>query len=439
MAVAGQAQLERLTGIGVQERPIDATRDLLKNLYYWAFAAAAVALIILSPPKFDFSIATIVSVVVVAVFLAVMERAQAGYQSSHAPLGAIIAAAAVSFGGWALPLAFVAWAAVHYRLQSTERAPLRSFSALAGQLGYSTFNVYAMLGVASLTRLGVSQAPHWATPFIWLIGIIAIGMTWHAINNAAVSLAFVILGRPVAFVRYWRAGFVASLWAYLIVAMFAFGGILAAFVFYVAVAHTRMFDRIMSSVESADERDWVVAQFRDVMRDLYQFLSPADVEFAKDVRYLSLEIARKLGLPKAEVDNIALAAEFHELGKCQLPHKLRSTENLTPAEQRERMRYPALGAKILRKASRVIPEEVAYGVEHQCEAFDGSGYPHGMRAMNIPVAARIISIARDYVQLLTGHDGVKVHTKQDALKTLLEHAGTQYDPALVDLLREQIA
>lgn len=439
MAVAGQAQLERLTGVGVQERSIDATRDLLKNLYYWAFAAAAVGLIVLIPPTFDFSPATIFAAVVVALFLAVMERAQTGYQSSYAPLGAVIAAVAVSLGAWALPLAFVAWGAVHYRVKDSVRTPFRSFTALAGQLGWTTFTIYAMLGVTSLTRFAVAQSPHWATPLIWLVGIITVGMVWHTINNVAVSLAFVILGRPIEFVRYWRAGFVASLWAYLLVAMFAFGGILAAFVFYVAVAHTRMFDRILSVVESADERDWVVSQFREVMRDLYQFLSPADVEFAKDVRYLSLEIARKLGLPKAEVDNIALAAEFHELGKCQLPHKLRGTQDLTPPEQRDRMRYPLLGAQILRKASRVIPEDVAYGVEHQCEAFDGSGYPHGMRGTRIPVSARIISIARDYVQLLTGHDGVKVHAKQDALQTLLGHAGTQYDPALVDLLQQQIA
>jgi hypothetical protein len=439
MAMAGQAQLERLNDVGVRERAVDSTRDLVKNAYYWACALAAVALIALEPPKLDLTIPILLSVVVVAIFLAVMERAQTGYQSSYAPLGAIIAAAVVALGGWALPLAFVGWAAVHYRLKDAGRAPLRSFNALAGQLGYTTFSIYAMLGVTALTRVAVSQVPVWATPAVWLIGIIAVGMVWHTINNAAVSLAFVILGRPIEFVRYWRAGFVASLWAYLLVAMFAFGGILAAFVFYVAVAHTRMFDRILSVVESADERDWVVAQFREVIRDLYQFLSPADVEFAKDVRYLSLEIARKVGLPKTEVDTVALAAEFHELGKCQLPHKLRTTENLTPAEQRDRMRYPLLGAKLLRKASRVIPEEVAYGVEHQCEAFDGTGYPHGMRGTNIPVGARIISIARDYVQLLTGHDGVKVHTKQDALKILLEHAGTQYDPALVDLLREQIA
>ena len=114
--------------------------------------------------------------------------------------------------------------------------------------------------------------------------------------------------------RYWRAGFVASLWAYLLVAMFAFSGILGAAVFYIAVAHTRMFDRILSVVEAADEHDWVVTQFYEMIRELYQFLRLSDVEFAADVRYFALQLARKVGLPKIEVERIGLAAEFHEIG-----------------------------------------------------------------------------------------------------------------------------
>jgi len=98
-----------------------------------------------------------------------------------------------------------------------------------------------------------------------------------------------------------------------------------------------------------------------------------------------------------------------------------------------------LGAQVLRKASKVIPQDVAYAVEHQCEAFDGSGYPHAMRGINIPVMSRIIAISRDYLRLLTGHAGIEPMTKQEALKTLQARAGTQYDPGLVDLLCHQIA
>ncbi len=87
----------------------------------------------------------------------------------------------------------------------------------------------------------------------------------------------------------------------------------------------------------------------------------------------------------------------------------------------------------------MIPENVAYAVEHQCEAFDGTGYPHGMRASRIPVSSRVIAIVRDYLQLLTGHNGSAPLNKEGALRILTERAGTQYDPALVDLLCREIA
>jgi hypothetical protein len=438
MAMAGHAQLERLTEVGVRTGAAVSARELLKNGYYWSLAAIGAGLIVLVRPVFDFSPWAVFAAVIVAAFLVIMERPQSTYHASTAPLAAVLAAATVSLGWWSLPLAIAGWVAVQWRLHP-EKPTFSFVNVLAGQIGVTTIAVYAMMGVYSAARLAVADAPHLASSIIWLFGIIAIGMTWQIVNNASVTVALFILGKPGILVRYWRAGFVASLWAYLLVAMYAFSGILGAVVFYVAVAHTRMFDRILSVVEAADEHDWIVTQFYGVIRDLYNFMSPADVEFAADVRYISLQLARKLGLPKTEIENIGLAAEFHELGKCQLAAKLRTTADLTPAETRERMRYPALGAKILRKASRLIPEEVSYAVEHQCEAFDGSGRPHGMRGTRIPVAARILAVSHDYVQLLTGHDGVKVHARQDALKSLLALAGTQYDPSLVDLLQEQIA
>ena len=436
--MAGHAQLERLTEVGGRQGVAVSTRDLLKTAYYWALAAIGAILIVVKPPQFDLSPWTVFAVIVVAAFLVIMERPQSAYHASTAPLAAVLTAATVSLGWWSLPLAIVGWVAVQWRLHP-EKPGFSFINVLAGQIGVTTIAVYAMVGLDFATKLAVLKAPPLATSVLWLVGIIAIGMTWQIVNNGSVSIALGILGRPGILVRYWRAGFVASLWAYLLVAMYAFSGILGAVVFYVAVAHTRMFDRILSVVEAADEHDWVATQFFDVIRDLYRFLSPTDVEFAADVRYIALQLARKLGLPKVDVENIGLAAEFHELGKCQLPAKLRTTADLTPAEIRERMRYPIFGAKILRKASRLIPQEVSYAVEHQCEAFDGSGYPHGMRGTRIPVAARIIAVAHDYVQLLTGHDGVRVHARQDALKSLLAMAGTQYDPSLVDLLKEQIA
>jgi hypothetical protein len=440
MAVAGQAQLERISApaAGLQQDVV-AWRQGLKVAYYWALLVAGGALLVLVPPHFDTSLPTIISVVLVAAFLALNERPQEGFRAVHAPVAAILAAATAVVGWWALPLAVVGLSAVHMRLIAAGRPAAQAIPALAGQLGISAIAVFLMVQSYAVILGLAPRLPNFLYAPLVLIGIVGIGIIWQTVNNALVILGFAILGQPASFVRYWRAGFVAALWAYLLAGMYGFGGILGAVVFYYVVAHTRMFERIIQAVEARDERDFVVNQFHEMMREFIGLLSPDDAQFAGDVRYLAVQMGRKLGLVKADLENLAWAAEFHEIGKCKLSPELRAGINLTPAQQQEVLRYPTLGGKVLRKAPRIIPEDVAYAVEHQCEAFDGSGYPHGMRLTRIPVASRIIAITRDYLCLLTGHNATTQLNKQEALRTLSERAGSQYDPQLVDLLCREIA
>ena len=440
MAMAGQAQLDRL-GSSVRTRDeVLAWRLALKYVYYWCLLGAGTALLIFDRPQFTISVPAISTAAIVAIFLLISERPQPAFQSGgFAPLTASLAAATATIGWWSLPLAIVGWSAVHWRVRENGR-PFGSFiSSLGGQIGMAILAIYAMVTVFSVATSLSSHLPPWLSATAVFLGIVAVGMTWQTINNGLVVGGFLIAGQPASFVRYWRSGFVASLWAYLLAGMYAFGGLLGTIVFYYVVAHTRMFDRIIKAVETADEHDFMVAQSQMLIRDLLGLLSPEDVAFAGDVRYLSMQLARKAGLPKAEIDGISWAAELHDIGKCSLPADVRSNVDLAPAQERERLRYPMLGAQILRKAPKLFSEPIAYAIEHQCEAFDGSGYPHGIKGERIPVASRIVSIARDYVALLTGHDNMQPRGKQEALALLRQRAGTQYDPALVDLLCREIA
>jgi hypothetical protein len=440
MAMAGQAQLDRIGSSVRAGQDVIAWRLTLKYIYYWCLLGAGIGLVVFLPPQFTFSIPAIVAASVVAVFLVINERPQPAFQSGgFAPLTAILAAATATISWWSLPLAIVGWSAVHWRVREQGR-PLGSFvSSLCGQIGMAILATYAMVAVYTFAHSLSTHAPDWLSALIVFLGIVAVGMTWQTINNGLVVGGFLIAGQPASFVRYWRSGFVASLWAYLLAGMFAFGGLLGTVVFYYVVAHTRMFDRIIKAVEAADEHDFMVAQCQLMVHELLGLLSPDDVAFAGDVRYLSMQIARKAGLPKPDIENISLAAELHDIGKCKLQSEVRSGVNLTPAQEQERLRYPMLGAQVLRKAPKVFSEELAYAVEHQCEAFDGSGYPHGMKGERIPVASRVIAISRDYLGLLTGRGSTQACGKQDALSLLRQRAGAQYDPALVDLLCREIA
>lgn len=439
MAVAGQAQLDSVRAtLHSPDVTIVATRSGLKVAYWWILAIAGVALVALIPPHFEFSTSALITAAVVGVFLVWTERPNAGFGVSYAPLGAVLTAVAATISWWVLPIGIVAFAAAHWRLHEAGR-PLSAFiNALTGQLGIATLAIYAMVSLYGGMTWVAHLAPTPLSPVIYFVGIVAVGMTWHIVNNSLALLGYTIGGQPSSLVRYWRSGIVASLWAYLLVAMYAFGGLLGATVFYVVVAHTRMFDRIVKAAEARDEQDFLGSQLREMIRELLA-LQAQSAEFTADVRYISMQLARKCGMTKQQCENVALAAEFHEIGKCKLSPAVRNGVDLTPAQKLERLRFPQLGAKLLRKAPKLISEEVCYAVEHQCEAFDGSGYPHGMRASNIPAGARIVAIVRDYVAMLTGYDGAEQRPKQQALATLRERAGTQYDPALVDLLCVEVA
>ena len=439
MAVARThgAELDGL-GANVGSRSVVLWRQAARHTYNAALLAAGVSLVVFYPPRFDFAAPTLIAVGIVALFLALNERPQEGFQGTHAPVAAIFAAAVASVGAWALPLGIVAWSTLHIQLLKKGRPFLSFLSALAGQMGMTALAIYAMLQAYAFTLSLAHLAPA-LSALIMLVGIVSVGMIWQTINNALVIGGYAIQGQPASFVRYWRAGFVASLWAYLLAGMYAFGGILATIVFYYVVAHTRMLERVIQAVEARDERDFVATQFHEMIREFIGLLSPDDAAFAGDVRFLAMRLSQKLALPKGEVENIGWAAEFHEIGKCKLSAEVRDGAHLTPGQQYERLRYPMLGAQVLRKASKLIPEEVAQAVEHQCEAFDGTGYPTAMHGQNIPLSSRIIAIARDYMRLLTGHAGAQPMLKEEALRTLTARAGTQYDPALVDLLCREIA
>ncbi len=293
MAVAGQAQLDRISSPTDLKQDVLAWRQGLKIAYYWALLLAGAALLLLIPPHFDFTPVTVLSVALVAIFLALNERPQEGFRVVHAPVAAILAAAAATVGWWALPLGIIGLGAVHLRLREAGRPLGSTVSALAGQLGIAALAIFAMIHSYTLIQGLADHAPHLAYAPLLLVGIVGIGMVWQTVNNALVIVGFAILGQPASFVRYWRAGFVAALWAYLLAGMYTFGGILGAVVFYYVVAHTRMFERIIQAVEARDERDFVANQFHEMIRELVGLLSPEDAQFAGDVRYLALQMGRK--------------------------------------------------------------------------------------------------------------------------------------------------
>jgi hypothetical protein len=432
MAMAGHADVlgREIARDSAQAR----FREILRKAYHCVEAGAAIALLVYFPPHFSLNWMTLLSVVIVALFLVDAERPQRYGVTSLAPLTAVLAASAAVLGAWTMVLAFIAFNAVRWRVYG-DRGPLKlfvSFSSL-GQTSMAVIATYPMLGVMSAAGYFTHIAPPVLSGFIFFGSVLAAGLVWQSVNNGSVAIACAIMGQRFAPGPLVRTGIVASLWAYFLAALYMFGGIFATIIFYVAVAKTRMFDEALGIIENVRKVEVSQMQAQVLLSEIARLSDVNGSEFPQNVKFMAGKLARMLGLSKREIEQISLAAELHEIGLCRLPAEVRNAANLTHGQREMRQRYSVLGGDVLSAANALIPKEVAQYVALHTEHYDGNG-PHGTKQDRIPLGARIIAVARAYIQLVAGYGEQPPVPTTVALKIMLERAGTVYDPTLVDLL-----
>ena len=417
----------------------DRWRPAVLQAYYFAVGAAGVALLYFFRPALDLRPVTLVSVAFVAAFLALTERPTQSAGKAAAPLTAVVVASAVVFGGWTLAVVLIALGAVRVRLGG-ERLEFRDLftTAFFCQAGAGIIATDGMIASWSLAQRAESVLPAWSHFAVTFAAVVCLGFVWQFVVNGVAHVAFALLGRPVNALQFLRVGAIASLYAYLLIGIYAFGGIFGAALFYLLVARTRVIEDIVGVTRSINQLEHARGQATAVMRELMRFTDIPDVQFSGDVENIAQMLARHMGMPRKEVAEIGLAAELHEIGKCRLPARLRRPEGLNAAEAAQAKTYSRLGAIMLRTADALVQPEVADAIEYHTEHYDGSGYPKGLAGDAIPIASRVVALARGYVCLLTGHDGRQRVGKEEALRLLRQSSGTLYDPRLVDLLAELV-
>ena len=146
-----------------------------------------------------------------------------------------------------------------------------------------------------------------------------------------------------------------------------------------------------------------------------------------------LESSRSgLNLPAKEVEDIAFAGRVHDVGKLFISERiLNKSGPLTEDEIAIMKTHPQAGVEVL----RAIPEidRVAQAVVSHHEAFDGSGYPLGLRGENIPLDGRIIAVADAYVNMTSERSFAPSKTDEQAITELEKQSGTRFDGMIVRL------
>lgn len=158
-------------------------------------------------------------------------------------------------------------------------------------------------------------------------------------------------------------------------------------------------------------------------------------QHTRRVGELSASLAEAMGLPQEETDLLRWAARLHDIGKIGVGDDILLKSGRYSPEEFERMKlHTIIGAKVLEgSTSRLlrVAEEIA--MTHH-ERWDGTGYPRGLSALNIPISGRIVAVADVFDALITERPYKDAWPVQAALDEMQRQAGTQFDPDIVQHL-----
>lgn len=151
---------------------------------------------------------------------------------------------------------------------------------------------------------------------------------------------------------------------------------------------------------------------------------------SQTVGHYAESIAVTLGLAPDHVERIRLAGLLHDIGKIGVPDPiLRKAGPLDAAEWAEMRKHPELGARILAGAN--LDDISAWVLAHH-ERPGGNGYPAGLAGDDIPLEARILSVADAFEAMVSDRVYRPAIGLDAAIAELRKHAGTQFDADVVD-------
>lgn len=147
---------------------------------------------------------------------------------------------------------------------------------------------------------------------------------------------------------------------------------------------------------------------------------------------LANELGRHISLSKEEIDVLSISARFHDVGKIGIPDSILGKPAAFENTEWEVMKqHPLIGEQLLLATDDPRSPGIALIVRHHHENFDGSGYPDGLRGTDIPLSARIISLADNYDAMAFARPYHKARSHRDVIDILVSEVGIKDDPDLL--------
>ncbi len=144
-------------------------------------------------------------------------------------------------------------------------------------------------------------------------------------------------------------------------------------------------------------------------------------------------IAEQYGMTEAECVDVYLAGLLHDVGKLGISNSIINKEGKLSKEEFEIIKqHPSMGNQIL--SNIVLSPALSVGAHYHHERYDGLGYPRGLKGSDIPVIARIISVADAYDAMTSKRSYRDIIPQQHVREQLVMGAGTQFDPIFADYM-----
>jgi HD-GYP domain-containing protein (c-di-GMP phosphodiesterase class II) len=202
---------------------------------------------------------------------------------------------------------------------------------------------------------------------------------------------------------------------------------------------TESFNRAASAIREA--RESLYRAYVEFVGSLASALDARDrytAGHSRRVSELSCAIARALQVKPKELDDIRIGALLHDIGKIGIADEvLQKPGKLNNEEFALIQQHPTIGRRILEGVHGF--QDYLPVVELHHENWNGSGYPLGLHCEATPLGARIVHVADAYDAMTSDRPYRRGMSHEQAIRTLQQYAGTQFDPEIVPVFAKLMA
>jgi putative nucleotidyltransferase with HDIG domain len=315
--------------------------------------------------------------------------------------------------------------------------PFTLIQILFNVANVTTATVFAWYGYVGLLRLNCPVAP-----------ALAIAATIYFFSNTIPVALVIAWDQKIDPFVLWRRDFWWFLPFYLVGAILAatayligmtFGWMTSLLLIPMVYTIYRTYSSQMAFVRDREQhaKDTEALHLRTI-EGLAMAIEAKDQNTHKHllrVRVYVAELGKVMGLDEPIMQALLIASYLHDIGKLAVPEFIINKPGKLTYEEFEKMKiHPVVGADILERVR--FPYPVVPIVRSHHEAWDGSGYPDGLKGEEIPIGARLLTAVDCFDALASERPYRKAMPLNEAMAFLKARAGTQFDPQIVELLEK---